>query len=299
VIDRRLDLFTGRHVIIAPGRRSIGGVRAGGLPEPGGRCPFCPGHEPDTETTIAAWPDEAAWQVRVVTNKFPIARDHEVVIESRDHGADLPDLEHAGALLRVIRDRARALERDPSIAAVIVFRNRGRRAGSSQPHPHTQIVGVPFVPADIELRARVAQQYVDAHGERIDRAMLRRELEERVRVVDEDPHFVTFCPHAPSRPFEVRVAPRSNEAFAMLDDAKTEALATALVGVTRRLRRAIALADYNVIVRQPPARAAGGWYVEILPRLGGDAGFELATGELIVVVSPEDAAVELRRAGMP
>lgn len=278
-------------MVIAPGRRGIGGVRAGGLPVPEGRCPFCRGHEADTEETIAAWPSED-WKVRVVRNKYPIAPAHEVLVESDEHGVDLADLalDHASAVLRTLRDRVRALEREPEIASVIVFRNRGRRAGSSQPHPHTQIVGLPWIPADLERRARIDADHLRARGERVHEAALRRELEDRVRVIAEDERYVVFAPYAPSRPFEVRIAPRVAGAFTDVE----ELPALQLLDALGRLRRAIDLTDYNVILRLPPARVAGSWHLEILPRLGGDAGYELATGEMIVVVSPEDAADALR-----
>ena len=35
-------------------------------------------------------------------------------------------------------------------------------------------------------------------------------------------------------------------------------------------------------------------HLELLPRTGGDAGFELSTGEMIVLVSPEESAARLR-----
>lgn len=309
--DRRLDPFTGRHVVLAPGRRGIGGVKPGGLPTQEGRCPFCPGHETDTEATIARWPDEGEWQVRVVANKFPVASQesewtvrgwHEVGVDARDHDADLADLsaEHAAAMLRVYRDRVRALEAREGIRSVIVFRNRGRRAGSSQPHPHSQIVALEHVPGEIALRWEMARAHLVREGTTVHEATLARELEDGTRIVAESEHLVAYCPYAPSRPFEIRLAPRAPRGgFARATDDEIDSLGAHLVDAYARLSLATRITDSNVIVRQPPVGASGpaaAWHLDILPRTGGDAGFELATGEMIVVVTPEESAARLRAA---
>ncbi len=305
--ERRVDPFTGRGVIVAPARRGIGGAKPVGLPQPVGRCPFCPGHESDTEATVARWPSDGPWQVRVVANKFPVVAPplggthadglHEVGIDAREHDVYLDGLsvEHVAAMLGVYRDRLRALEGTPGVASTILFRNRGRRAGSSQPHPHTQLAALGWVPAEVALRAEVARAHRERHGESVLAATLRRELEEGTRVLAQDALLVSYCPWAPTRPFEVRIAPREDTVrFAELSDEWLASLTAQLVNAYGRLR-AVGVADDNVVLRHFP-RASGdaSWHLEILPRTGGDAGFELSTGELIVVVTPEDAAAQLR-----
>ncbi|HEY8428895.1 MAG TPA: DUF4931 domain-containing protein [Sandaracinaceae bacterium] len=311
VNERRVDPFTGRSVIVAPGRRGLGAAKPGGLPEPEGRCPFCPGHEADTEPTLAQWPEAGEWQVRVVANKYPVAsqRDgwtsrgwHEVGIDARAHDVDLADLsvEHAAAMLRLYRDRVRALEAREGVRCVVPFRNRGRRAGSSQPHPHSQIVALEHVPAEIALRWERAREHVERHGRPLHETELAREESEGARIVAASAHALVFCPYASSRPYEIRIAPRAPRGgFASATDEELEAIGAHLVDAYARLRAATPITDSNVIVRNPPVFASGpaaAWHLDILPRTGGDAGFELATGEMIVVVPPEEAAARLRAA---
>ncbi len=298
--ERRVDPFTGRGVLIAPARSGLGSPRPGGLPTPSGRCPFCPGHESDTEPTIARWPDADPWRVRVVQNKYPLVDPadglgrHEVVIESPDHDATLDGLDeaHVAGWLGVLRDRVRALEARPEIAAVIVFRNRGVRAGSSQPHPHSQIMATAWVPEELALRAaRLAASPIYADE-------LARELDGPRRLGADDA-LLWCCPFAPSRPFEVRFMPRAPRGgFATATDAELASLARALRRCVGALRTGLAIADYNVLVRTPPVGAPrASWHVDLLPRRGGEAGFELASRERVVVVPPEDAAARLREAG--
>ena len=61
----------------------------------------------------------------------------------------------------------------------------------------------------------------------------------------------------------------------------------------------LGILDFNLVLRIPPCDAEGpslGWHMEILPRIDGDAGFELASNTKIVHILPEDAAQELRDA---
>ena len=308
--ERRRDAFTGRSVLVAPGRRGLGASKPGGLPAlTDRRCPFCPGHEADTEATVARWPAEGAWAVRVVRNKYPVIAPHfaetgadgvhDVVIESREHDADLPDftLDHLRGLIGIWQTRLRALEADPAIAAALVFRNRGRRAGSSQPHPHGQIAATTWVPSEVELRWRVALEHLEQHGESVHESELRRELGSE-RILREDEGLASFCPWAPSRPFEVRFAPRRPlGGFATAPSETLDVLAEHLSDATRRLRNNTSITDFNLVLRTPPARRDGpaaAWHLDLMPRTGAGAGYELAGGEMIVVVTPEDAAARLR-----
>jgi UDPglucose--hexose-1-phosphate uridylyltransferase len=131
----------------------VGAFATEGVPDTRA-CPFCPGHESETEGTVDAVLDaHGAWRVRVVRNRFPMVSPEavlahpapggrelpgrgvaEVIVEAREHDAELPDYsrEHAAAVLRMYRDRLRALEAAPGVRAVSVFKNHGRRAGSSQ-----------------------------------------------------------------------------------------------------------------------------------------------------------------------
>lgn len=295
--ELRDDLFTHIQTVLAPGRRGIGATRPAGLPDvPRERCPFCPGHEAETERTVLAIGDP--WRVRVVDNRFPMlpaeAGAHEVLIESPDHDGDLATYApaHAFEVLAAIRERLRVLEARRRIAAVSVFRNRGRRAGSSQPHPHAQIVALPVVPPAIALRDSVSRE---------DPALLARvidgERRNESRVVRDEGGVLAWCPFASHRAWEVRLAldapcPR----FSRADDAQLAALAAALVDVTARLRRALGTPDYNVVLRDPAVGVDTFFTIDVLPRTGGDAGFELQSGMPVCVLAPEDAALALRGA---
>jgi len=69
--------------------------------------------------------------------------------------------------------------------------------------------------------------------------------------------------------------------------------------VFRRIETILGDPPYNLMIHTAPLRTPGllyyHWHIEIIPRLTMPAGFEWGTGIYINVVSPEDAANELRK----
>jgi len=297
----RVDPMTGATRIVAPARAATPRARSTEpvLPDPPGPCPFCPGARED-EPVRAAWPDAERWKVRVLDNAYPIvtpARDlrsgviapahgwHEVVVDDRAHDTDLSDLppEHLAAWLRVLRDRVRELQSRAGVVQVQVFRNRGRRAGSSQPHPHTQIMTTAALGPSQRARAERAhpallREQVAAAGERL--------------VFSTDAADV-LTPFAPRANVETWVAPRDPAPFVDTPDASLRGFSGALQEALELVLR-VRPGAYNLLFHLPAVGARSFWYVEIAPRGGVGAGLEWVSGMTLVNVAPEDAAARLR-----
>ncbi len=304
--ELRFDEFTGTPVIIAAERRRVGGTRPSGLPDIAkSACPFCPSHEAETETTLMSVGDP--WEIRVVANKFPIMHEsddapkhrlampargaHEVVIESRDHNGDFAryDVSHASRVLEVLRARIRAHESNPEIRAVSVFRNRGRRAGSSQPHPHSQLVALPYVPPAVQMRAM--------RGPDVLERAIEFERSEGTRIIFDDHGVITWCPFASHRAWEARIGLTSPcPRFSKLSDAQIPPIADHLTRLLHCMSDVLGTFDYNLVLRDPPIDMRSFFTLDVIPRTGGDAGFELQSDTSISVVAPEDAAHALRGA---
>jgi UDPglucose--hexose-1-phosphate uridylyltransferase len=321
--EYRRDPMTGLPVILAPGRIAVtqGSDPLAGLPTPPGPCPFCPGNDAALERTVLRLPIENPWRVRVVTNRYPsvmpgamasgglgddpIAASgrQEIVIEAPAHDSDLTtyEAEHRTDVLRVLRDRLTSFEADPSIAEVAVFRNKGRRAGSTQPHPHSQLIGTSIAGPSSALRFERAKRHFASAGETLVDTVLRRELELGERIVSDEPEFVAVTPFAPKEKYEAWILPRhARGSLSTLPDASLASLASILAETATQALAASGRSDYNVLFRLPPvaerSHAAAFWYVEILPRGAGPAGFELVSGVPVVSVTPERAAREIRGA---
>lgn len=324
----------GTMTVVSPSRK--GAARhlkstQGELPELDGRCPFCPGHEADTEPTVDEYPNPPApHRVRAVRNKFPLVHTmskangpgtghppigatshewcnhgvHEVLIEGAVHDAELEKQPHAQvvALLSMFQRRYRALRAMEGVNSVAIFRNRGRRAGSSQPHPHAQVIALPVVTPD-EFRAdELALASYRAHG-RTAWATAREEATRAGRVVLSRGAVTAFAPFAPSHNHEVWMGPSSEGAhadFAGVDPETIDTLASCVQQIVRAVRETAAL-DYNLVLRLPRLDALSAphafWFLAVMPRAqGAGAGFELSTGMHVVTVTPERAAEQLRNA---
>ena len=163
----RRDLVTGRLVLVAPARR--GSPRDfGAIPvaRDATHCPFCPGHEAATSAMRSARldPSSGQWIARAFSNLFPMVHpeaseaaidrptaeaiaavgDHEVIVETPSHDVDLSEFDHAHAraVFDLYRERYRVMAERDDARAVLMFKNRGPRAGASLRHAHGQMLDI-------------------------------------------------------------------------------------------------------------------------------------------------------------
>ncbi|HDM90058.1 MAG TPA: DUF4931 domain-containing protein [candidate division WOR-3 bacterium] len=261
------------------------------------RCPFCPGREAMTPPEIFAIregpPDGPGWRIRVIPNKYPavdlpdLKTPHEIVIETPDHNADIPDYtaEHLRDLLLVFRDRLREMCSKKDVKYVQLFRNKGARAGASIFHPHTQILALPFVPRRIKSEL----EFIREEG-------LDFERDGGTRTVAECGNFIAFAPYFSRFPYEIWVAPRVKRPdFSKTGEGELLHLALLLKKSVTALKHILGEIPYNLILHTLKDRDFH-WHFEILPRYEGLAGFEVATGVYMNSKSPERAASDLRAA---
>lgn len=315
--EHRRCPVTDVYTVVSPARLAANahGGLDGGLPVLAGPCPFCLAPAYDAEPAILSVEHEGRVRVRVVPNKYPAVRAdavdgeyglpargvHELVIESDLHDDDLAtyDDEQLFRLFEVLRARVRAMEGAPSVEHVAVFRNRGKRAGASQPHPHAQLVGMHVPGREQVTRLETALRFFARTGTNLGTDIVRRERELGERIVSDASGVITLTAFAPRRTREAWVmTERALGSLACFDDALLRAFALAIRELTRGLLEVSGRTDYNVSVRTLPVayrdHPAAFTYAEIIPRGGAVAGFEITTGAGLVAVTPESLARELR-----
>lgn len=337
--ELRKDHVSGRWVIIASERSKrpddFRPAQAEREPPPASRfCPFCGGNESKTPPEIfavrdnGALPDAPGWRVRVVSNKFPaLTRGsapakktrgifefmegigvHEVVIESPDHGVEMGDLpvDHLKDVLWTYRQRLSSIEAEAQYKYIQLFKNKGREAGASLSHPHSQIVALPIIPKRVKEEMYIADRFYDRWGECIFCRTLAEERAAGERLIQANTHFATLAPFASRFPFEMRILPLRHEPrFSGIRDDELTGLAEILKIALMKLKTVVSDPPYNLVLHHSPypdkaRRTWPGieriyhWYLEILPVLTHVAGFEWGTGYYINPVPPEDAAAFLR-----
>ncbi|MFH1825807.1 MAG: galactose-1-phosphate uridylyltransferase [bacterium] len=291
-------------------------------------CPFCPGHEDKTPPEIMSFrtfdtkPNAPGWWVRVVPNKFgalmlegKVERhkeedffmvmdgfgQHEVLIESPDHDANIATMEQKQVeqIFLAYRERGQALAKDPRFEKVIIFKNHGASAGTSLRHPHSQIIAMPITPLHIRHRLEEAMRYFDNSGKCVYCEMVEKEKKAKSRMVLETDNFAVFEPFAARSPFETWVMPKAhNSTFAGISPELCKELALVMRRVLIKIYKALKNPDYNYIFYSSPCHEHDleyyHWHIKILPRVSSVAGFELGSGVYINTVVPEEAARYLR-----
>jgi UDPglucose--hexose-1-phosphate uridylyltransferase len=225
----------------------------------------------------------------------PAAGHHEVIINAPQPVESLAELEEAqvALALEVWRERLRAHSASPCRHLIVNERPEG---GASLPHTHAQLYALDFVPAAIAReRERFGAYAVRTMGANLLGDLVQEEVRMRERVVAIDDEAVLMAPYASRLPFQLLLAPRRPRAR-FEDDGPTGAslLRDALLRLRRRFGASPPL---NLWVRTAPQGAdTFCWRIDIVPRLTQLAGLELGAGVHVCVVSPEQAAAELREA---
>ncbi len=326
--ELRRDPIIGRWVIIAKerGKRPFDFVIE---PErtKGGFCPLCPGNEATTPPEVLAYgrdahdPNGQGWRVRVVPNKFPaliIEGDldkrgegiydkmngigaHEVIIETPNHYETMAtmDLEQLALVFRAYRDRIVDLSGDPRFQYIIIFKNKGKAAGASLEHAHSQLIALPIIPHLIQEELKGCMKYYDYRDRCVFCDIIRQERSQNIRVVCENDEFITICPFAPRSPFEMWFLPKRHYSrFVSMNDEQIKMMAELFSTTMKKLDTAIKDVPFNFMLHTAPLRENGleyfHWHIEIMPKVTTVAGFEWGTGFYINSTPPEEAARVLK-----
>jgi len=286
--DLRRDRLTGLTSLVVPAWETAKAanpeVVALELPRGTRPCPFCPeqmdggGSRAGEETErVAGHERHPAWFAIALRNRWPHTIDRaaaEVVVLSDVHDTDLGELDLDGATaafaLMLARAEAQRLEgRFP-----LLFVNHGVNAGSSQPHPHGQVIGLPTPDpgSRAESPALAGARCVLCEGA------------SEAQLVARVPGAAIVVPDAPAVDYDQTV---------VLDEHGAPSPRAIAAGVRVALRALGAVTGpvaYNLVVHE-----VGHPHVHVTPRTAYHSGYELG-GIRTCYVDPALAAERLRRA---
>ncbi len=320
----RVDPVTGDVVIISTGRAARPTDFIDKPPEVSSTasCPFCPGNEKITPPTISyrapAGMGESDWHTRCFDNKFsaldhdekrpfkwtgtalffgsPAFGKHEVVVETRAHGAPMGSLteEQFADAFEVQKERFDSLRKD--FKYVLVFQNYGKDAGASLSHLHTQIAAFPLVPSEVRRKLKGVARYKKATGRCIYCDTVKAERKAGERMVFETQDFAVICPWASAFKYQTMVIPKKHVGG-------YDFPVRAFSGVMRRLilayEKVLGSVSYNYVVHVSPKGKELHFHLDFLPKLSTPAGVEKGAGIYINSIAPEEAAKALREALPP
>ncbi|MDI6799729.1 MAG: galactose-1-phosphate uridylyltransferase [Actinomycetota bacterium] len=288
-------------------------------------CPFCPGNEDMTPQEVFALrppgrsPNDDGWQVRVIPNKFPAftLKDlegeggwvkeglhesspavgiHEVIINTPDHlrGLSLMEPSEIEMVLATYLVRLASLKAYPHLKSSIVIINHGQRAGASMEHPHSQLFSMANEIPLLKTEMATAKLYFEDKGRCIYCDIVQEEAQAKERVLLESDHFLSLLPFASRFPFEIWILPkRHSKDFESLTEEEKGDLAVLLKRVTYKIQVGLNDPSYNLYIHSDGFDDGAGcyyhWHIEMIPRLINLAGFEMGSGMMINIASPEKA----------
>jgi UDPglucose--hexose-1-phosphate uridylyltransferase len=291
--------------------------------------PFAPGNEAQTATEIFRLPkgDDKPWQVRVFANSLPALRvegevlreavglndtvtgigAHEVIVETPESDRELADLEvdEIQLVLEAYRARLLDLRHDIRLRYVLIFKNKGREAGASVDHAHSQLIATPIIPTAVVTELNSCREHYSRRERCLFCDLIRQEQRLAERICLETDHYIAMAPFAASTPFETWILPKEHRHdFALSSDDELRGTAIILRDLLRRARVLLDDPPYNLVlhtVPNPHPRPGRPdywatiehdyhWHFEFAPRTRRLAGFEWGSGYTINPTPPEEAA---------
>jgi UDPglucose--hexose-1-phosphate uridylyltransferase len=298
--------------------------------------PFARGNEAQTASEIFRLPagaDGTPWQVRVFANSYPALRvegevvreadglndmvsgvgAHEVIVETPEPGLELADLkvEEIQLVLEAYRARLLDLRRDLRLRYVLIFKNKGREAGASVNHAHSQLIATPIIPTVVVNELNSCREHFNRRERCLFCDLVRQEQRLAERICLETDRYIAMAPFAASSPFETWILPKEHRHdFALSSDDELRGMAVILRDFLRRVRTLLDDPPYNLVLHTVPnphprpgrpdywstIKHDYHWHFEFAPRTNRLAGFEWGSGYTINPTPPEEAARLLNEA---
>ena len=248
--------------------------------------------------------------------RMPAAGRQEVIIQhwKYNHCQALSTREESALLWRVFQQRMATNADLAHVAYVQLLENHGVRSGASLPHPHAQLLALPFVPGDQLHRLELAHRhYVKSCKPENPFDMAIEEARDAGRILVENSGCAAFVPYGLDRSYEIWIVSKCKGADTMVKEPRIEKFAECVRLSLKMLYQERDDPPYNMIVRQSPTQAPGGgggakgegpaaslwyrWHAVILPHnaqsswagVKGYGNFVPMTG------TPEDHSEQLRR----
>ena len=287
-------------------------------------CPFCPD----------APEGSGKWTVKKLSNKYASLNENsgffrelivgnqyqykkapnfgicEVILYSQDHNASfgkLP-LSNLVTLIHLWAERYQELAKNKEIKYPFIMENRGKEIGNSMMHPHGQIYSFPFLPPKIQQEFDATLKYHQLTGKCLHCDIIREELINKSRIIEENEYFIAEIPFYAHWAFEIHIiAKQHKSSIDQFNDSEISALAAIMKNVVRRYDLLFGkkpFMPYIMAMHNAPVNIdqKENWHFHIeyyTPYRGPDkwkflAGVELGTNTYISDALPEENAEIMR-----
>jgi UDPglucose--hexose-1-phosphate uridylyltransferase len=231
-----------------------------------------------------------------------------VVCYSPLHNTTLAELpvHEIRALLKCWQEQYRELGSMANVNHVLIFENKGKVVGVSNPHPHCQIYATNFVFKTIAVEADASARYLASERRVLFEEVIASEKADGRRIVMENDSAISFIPYFARYAYEAYAAPKqAYQSIAELSAGELSDLAAVLKDLLVRYDNLWQMSfPYVLVLHQAPTdgKKAEGFHfhIEFHPPLRTPtllkylAGPEIGGGSFLSDTSPEQKAAELR-----
>jgi UDPglucose--hexose-1-phosphate uridylyltransferase len=218
----------------------------------------------------------------------------------------LPEIEK---VVGVWKNEYKVLSAEAKINNVLIFENKGKIIGVSNPHPHGQIYATNYIPRMVTKQRESFAAYKQKYGSDLLIDLIAHEKSNGKRVIYENDHFIAFIPFFARFVYETYIVPKRKVArISELTEAETLALAEIHKTIIVKFDNLYNMSFPNITMLQnapcdgEPESEDFHFHIEFYPPLRSPdklkylAGFESGGGNIINPVMPEEAAERMRNA---
>jgi len=134
-----------------------------------------------------------------------------VVCFDPKHNTGLADLdqEKIVSVFQTLQSQFYELSQNPVIENILMFENKGKETGASNPHPHGQIYATPFIPKNIETHLHSYQKHLKNNRQCLMSDLVRHEKDNE-RLLIENEHFIAIVPLFARFAYETIIIPKQH-----------------------------------------------------------------------------------------
>jgi UDPglucose--hexose-1-phosphate uridylyltransferase len=287
------DELTHDWVILAPGRRYRPDATRGKMKKIAD--PFSP--QGLKSEHVLATIGRGANRVVAVENRFPVFHHKKGLVGRQEILAEgmakqsFTKFSEAGIATAVEAwaKRMGEFRKDPLIQYIQFLKNEGHEAGASQPHPHSQLFGLHFVPERIRLMEKARKKMGSL--EQVHAHILREATP--ARTIYQDSKVIAFANPTARFPYEVRILTRrAIDHLSAASPAELKSVANALFALFPLVRKSGW--SFNLFCHDVTGDMNEPFEMRFAPRMSYWGGFELDAGIIVNPVPAECAAEEYR-----
>jgi len=234
-----------------------------------------------------------------------------VICFTHQHNLTMAELERheIEAIVKVWQKEYSTLGQHPKIQNVLIFENKGKVIGVSNPHPHGQIYATNFIPRICQRQLDSFIQYHKEHKSGLLTDIVKYELEKQKRIICENKHFVAFIPFFARFVYETYIVPKRHIAsISEMTEEETLSYAEIHHRIIVKFDNLYGMSFPNITMLQNAPTDGSSeskffhFHTEFYPPMRAPdklkylAGFESGGGNIINPVCPEEAAEMMRNA---